>query len=178
MEDVQQFDLSDINDDAFVATDTAAPKSVLSSLRDELKKQLESEDLDLPVPNRPNMHLLFNTNIDSYQTQIWRKRASDKQMPDGVDGLKFACTVIANQCVGVKYEGVLVKGGNGQTLTFRDKELLDMMGDGGALRAVDAVRWIYGRDAHIYRAVEEIFKAAGYAPDDDEAEYEDPTLLS
>ena len=181
MADVQQFDtgITADEDEAFASSSEPVSRmTLLSSLREELSKKLETEPLELVVPNRPKIKMVFSTDVDTYQTQLWRKRSADKTLPEGFDNLKFSCIVIANQCEGIKFDGVLAVDEKGNALTFRDKELLDMMG-GASGRATDAVRWLYGADAHIFKAVEEIFTAAGYNDDEDAGDGDDdPTVIS
>lgn len=163
------------NDEAFV-NETDSTPTLLDGLRDELKQEVRNEPVTIVVPGRPSIALTCDTNLDSRTIQSWRKRCIDKKMPDNFDGLKFGCIVIANTCIGISYKGVPVDRADGRPMTFRDEALLDMLGSQQTV--VDAVRWLFGVDAHIFQAAEDIFQAAGFNNDEDNDLVVDPTVLS
>ena len=146
--------------DISVSEDGAAPtNNIMSTLREELKRKIENKPLTLAIPSREGVSIKFNTNIEAGLIQQWRKRASDKTMPDGFDPLKFACIVLANQAEVVIHQGKEAVGNNKDFINFKNPELLEML---GTERAVDAVRKMYGIDGHILQVVEKLFSAAGY----------------
>lgn len=164
-------------DDVFATdTDTGTTPTLLDGLRDELKQEVRNDPITLVVPGRPNISLVCDTNLESKTIQAWRKRCVDKRMPDNFDGLKFGCIVIANTCTSIVYKGTEVARTDGRPMTFRDEALLDMLG--AQQTVVDAVRWLFGVDAHIFQAAEDIFKAAGFDNDEDSNLTVDPTVLS
>lgn len=164
-------------DDVFAtAGEGVDAPTLLDGLRSELAKEVKNDPIILNVPGRPGMALTFDTNLSSHTVQMWRKRCVDKKLPDGFDGLKFGCMVIANTCIGLSFKGQGVDRSDGKPMTFRDEELLDMLGNHSSV--VDAVRWLYGVDAHIFKATEEIFTAAGFDADEDDELVVDPTVLS
>ena len=70
--------------DISVSEDGAAPtNNIMSTLREELKRKIENKPLTLAIPSREGVSIKFNTNIEAGLIQQWRKRASDKTMPDG-----------------------------------------------------------------------------------------------
>ena len=142
--------------------ETPNTNNIMSSLREELKRKIENPPLTLSVPSRDGVSIKYNTNIEAGLVQQWRKRSTDKSMPDGFDPLKFACIVLANQAESVIHKGKDAIGNNGEPINFKNSELLEML---GADRAVDAVRTMYGMDGHILQAVEKLFTAAGYDPE-------------
>lgn len=163
-------------DDVFDLGEGASAPTLLDGLRSELAKEVRNDTIVLTVPGRPKMSLVFDPNLDSHTVQMWRKRCVDKKLPDQFDGLKFGCMVIANTCIGMKYNGTDVERSDGKPMTFRDEELLDMLGNHSTV--VDAVRWLYGVDAHIFKTTEEIFDAAGFDGGEDDDLAVDPTVLS
>lgn len=151
--------------------------TVLDSLREALKDKLTLDPIEVTVPLRPSIKLIFDVNLDTDQMSHWRKRATDKALKE-VSSIRMAATTIVNQCRGVKLDGVLVTDKDGVALTFRDKQFLDMLGGslGGSL---GAVRWLFGADADILDTLFKIVDAAGFGEDgteDDDAE--DPTQSS
>ena len=169
------------DDDIFDATgqdDSPAPvveRTVLDSLQNELQRAIANDPITLSVPNRPNVSLVFDTNIESGKLQLWRKVCVDKQMSENFDGLKFSSIVIANQCETVLFDGNPVNDDDGKRLNFRNQALLDML---SSKRAVPAVRRMYGSDGHIFIAADAILRAAGYDSDEQDQSVTDPTLLT
>lgn len=147
--------------------ETTTKPNIMTALREELKKKVQNEPVTLKVISRDDVAIRFNTNIEAGLVQQWRKRSSDKSMPDGFDPVKFACIVIANQAEVVIHKGKEAVGNNGEYISFKNNELLEMLGTD---RAVDAVRTMYGVDGHILQTAEKIFVAAGYDADESDIE--------
>lgn len=143
--------------------------SALEALREELASELEGDLFAVPVPARPGYELRCATGIRYEQLAGWRKSAGT--MHGGLNELRFACILLANQTRQIvrQDEPVTLEG---QAVTFASKTLHELL---GVERAVDAVRKLFGRDADVMRACKAVADAAGYggAP----AEAPDPTQL-
>ena len=153
--------------------DEAQEKTVLDSLRSELKREVRSQPVTLSVPSRDGMSIIYDTNIEANNLQAWRKACADKKMPDNFDGLRFSCIILANQAKQVLFKGKVATDEEDKELNFRNSNFLDML---DAPRAVDGVRKLYGIDGHIFIAADTILRAAGY--DSESQDQTDPTLIS
>ena len=151
----------------------APAKTVLDGLRSELKKEIRNEPITLTIPSRDGVSLVFDTNIEASNLQMWRKVCVDKKSPDNFDGLKFSCIIIANQATSMLYKGTVATDEDGKDLVFRNPTFLEMLDAG---RAVEGVRKLYGVDGHIFIAADAILRAAGY--DSESQDQTDPTLIS
>lgn len=167
------FDIT-TTDDTFTEATGAQKQTVLDSLKDELKRVIKNNPITLNVPTRPHISLVFDTNIEAGQLQLWRKACRDKSMPDEFDSLKFSCIIIANKCEQVIWDGKVATDENDQNLNFRNAAFLEML---DAPRATIGVRSLYGVDGHIFIATDAILRAAGYDSEGQEQDV-DPTLLT
>lgn len=141
----------------------------LDSLVGELTAELAAEKT-FPVPGRPGYAVTFDVDVDHTMLGLWRKAARDKDQPDAFDELKFACTIVAAQCIRIIRNGAPLEL-DGVEVTFRDRAFFTLL---GTQSANSAVRKLYGRDAHIIATSTAILSAAGYGSDVDE----DPTPAS
>ena len=148
-------------------------KTVLDSLRSELKKEIRNQPVTLSVPSRDGMSIVYDTNIEANNLQAWRKACADKKMPDNFDGLRFSCIILANQAKQVLFKGKVATDEDDKELNFRNGKFLEML---DAPRAVEGVRKLYGIDGHIFIAADTILRAAGY--DSESQDQTDPTLIS
>lgn len=148
-------------------------KTILDSLRSELKKEIRNQPVTLSVPSRDGMSVVYDTNIEANNLQAWRKACADKKMPDNFDGLRFSCIILANQAKQILFKGKVATDEDDKELNFRNVKFLEMLDAG---RAVDGVRKLYGIDGHIFIAADTILRAAGY--DSESQDPTDPTLVS
>lgn len=162
------------DDEILIESKPVDEKTVLDSLRNELKRVIKNEPITLTVPSRPSMEITFDTNIEASMLQSWRKACQNKSMPDNFDGLKFSSIILANQAKEITFNGNLAVDEDGDLLNFRNKKFLNML---DAMGAVEGVRRLYGVDGHIFIAADEILRAAGYDSEGQEQKT-DPTLIS
>lgn len=153
-----------------VAAEIATP---LDALRDEVTAEL-AETTTLEIPGRPGYGVRFSLNIDHPMLGLWRKKAKDSQQPEGIDELKWACIILAAQAEAIVRNGdELVL--DGEPVTFSSRPLLELL---GAREAHQAVRKLYGRDAHIVNTAYVLLELAGYGTRPGELDGSNPTRNS
>lgn len=141
--------------------------TLLSRLKDSLSKKVEREAILLEVPERPEMAVRYTPNITQHQIKTWR-RSSGADRKEGMDGVRFACHVLANTCIGITIGGTEVTE-NGTPVTFSHESVMKMVGVG---RVFDCIREVYGIDPHVEAAAIAVLDAAGF---NDSVEQVDPT---
>lgn len=168
------FDMT--KDDDIIVSDSSeeTEKTVLDSLKNELKKEIKNKPITLMVPSRDGVSVVFDANIEASNLQTWRKACNNKSMPDNFDGLRFSCIVIANQAKNIIFNGKIATDEENNDLNFKNPKFLEML---DAPRAVEGVRKLYGVDGHIFIAADQILRAAGY-DSDSQGQQADPTLVS
>lgn len=156
------------NDD--VDTASESPETVLNQLKSVISRKVRRAEIFIDVPERPGVKLLISPNITQQQIRHWQKQCGSDSK-NGLDSIKFACTVIGHTTKGIYLNGVEVQE-NGFPLGFASPSVLEMT---GAERAIpDCVSAFFGLDPHIESAALAIIDAAGYG-DTIEAEKENPT---
>ena len=134
--------------------------SPLDLLAQTLAGEVHRPPITLPVPERAGVTITFDTNIDNDTLTAWRKRANYEDARDGTDPLKLACIVLSNKAIGFSMNGRPVLK-EGQPLTFASQDVWQMVKP-PALTALQAVRRLYGVDAHVITVGGEVLRAAGY----------------
>lgn len=150
---------------------SGAGPTLLSQLRETLKKKVERQPVLLEVPERPGLKLKISPNITQNQMKAWRKNAGE-DTKNGIDATKFATQVIAFTTIGFVLNGEEVMDDDGNALGFAHpivKEMTD------ANRPwPDAVVKLFGLDPHVEAAALSIMEAAGWG-DQVDADDENPT---
>jgi hypothetical protein len=149
----------------------AAP-SVLDQLKTSLSKKVERPKVFVEVPERPGITIEVSPNITQHQMRSWRKNAGE-DTKHGMDGTKFACSVVAHTTIGIYINGEQATNEDGIPLTFGSDLILQMTGTNRP--TPDCVRAFFGIDPHIEAAAVAILEAAGYS---DTVETVDPTKVS
>lgn len=149
----------------------AAP-TLLSRLREEVKKKVERPYIQIEVPERPGVTIRISPNITQHQMRSWRKNAGEDTKA-GFDTTKFACTVIGHTCTGIFVDGEEVLSETGAPLSFASPEILDMTDTHKPIP--DCVLAFFGIDPHVEAAALAIMEAAGYS---DTVETVNPTTTS
>lgn len=154
------------------STPAASGKTtLLSQLRDTLKKKVERQPVLLEVPERPGLKLKISPNISQNQMKAWRKNAGE-DTKNGIDATKFATQVIAFTTIGFYLNGEEVFDDDGNALGFAHplvKEMTD-----ASRPWPDAVVKLFGLDPHVEAAALSIMEAAGWGEAVD-ADGENPT---
>lgn len=145
----------------------AGPPTDLELIAAELTAELDTPPLRLDVPTRPGWAVVFDVNISAPALASWQKRSADPGWPDGIDQLKLAAIVIANQARDV------VRAGVSTGYSFRNRAFLELL---KAPDARNAVLKMYGRDAAVMQTAERVLIAAGHMGGSDLGDgSEDPT---
>lgn len=139
---------------------TSAPSTPLTDLAAELAEELDAEVI-LEIPARAGYEVAYGLDIDHHLLGQWQKRAKDTTQPGQFDELRFACTVLAAKARRIIRNGAPVVL-DGVEADFRTPAFHAALGVG---RAIDAVRKVYGRDAHVVTAARSLLAAAGYSDD-------------
>jgi len=146
--------------------------SVLDQLKDTLSRKVERPKVYVEVPERAGITIEVSPNITQHQLRSWRKNAGE-DTKNGMDSIKFACSVIGHTTTGIYMNGEQVADDDGIAVTFGSDVVLEMT---GTTRPIpDCVRAFFGIEPHLEAAALAILEAAGYG---DTVETVDPTKMS
>jgi len=145
-----------------VKADSANRKeeTVLQQLTSAIKKKVERPIVHLDVPERPGVTLIISPNITQNQLRSWRKNAGEDSK-NGMDSLKFACSVVGHTTRGIIFNEEEVFDDQGNELTFASDTILQMTDTSRPIP--DCVRAFFGVDPHVEGAALAILEAAGYS---------------
>lgn len=146
--------------------------TVLDQLKNVLSQKVERGVIYIEVPERPGVLLKVSPNITQHQMKSWRKNAGE-ETKNGLDALRFACSVIGHTTLGFEINGQEVTNSDGVMLTFASPEIMEMTDTNRPLP--DCVRAFFGIDPHVEAAAVAIMEAAGYG---DTVEAVNPTKTS
>lgn len=144
--------------------------TALDELRAALAEEVVKAPIALIVPRRKNIAVSFSTDVEIERIKAWRKKNKDRHSETGVDELRFAATVVANQAIGVSINEREAYGVDGEPLSFRHPDLHSML---NASSALESVLRLYASDADVLAAADEVLKEAGYG--EEAVRAEDPT---
>ena len=145
-------------------------ETILEQLKGVISKKVSRPSIFIDVPERPGVKLLVSPNITQNQLRSWQRNCGS-ETKNGLDAIKFACTVIGQTTKGIYLNGTEVFEGD-YPLGFASPSVMQMT---GAERAIpDSVQKFFGLDPHLESAALAIIDAAGYG-DTIEAEQENPT---
>lgn len=174
-----------MSDDVFTFGSESVPtapaasgeQTVLDRLRERISEAVRRPDIFFEVKSRPGVYLRVSPNVKAHQIRAWRKNSGDGSK-GGLDGLTFACYIIAGTTTGFFLDGVdgePATMADGETpLNFTSPEIWrDTL---NVARAVpEGVRAFIGVDAYVEALGSAILEAIGYGQ---EVEPEDPTKAS
>lgn len=141
---------------------------------DDLAAELNADvapTTTIAVTGRPGYAVRFRTDFTGKDLDSLRKRAKNKRMSDGIDGIKFAALLLAFTCQGITRAGrelaedLDTKG----PVTFTTRELQELI---GTADADSTVRKFYGLEGHVDAAARRLMVEAGWG---DEVDAMDPT---
>lgn len=146
--------------------------TVLDQLKETLSKKVERPRVFVEVPERAGITIEVSPNITQHQLRSWRKNAGE-DTKNGMDSIKFACSVIGHTTTGIFMNDEQVVDENDVVMTFGSDAILEMT---GTTRPIpDCVRAFFGIEPHLEAAALAILEAAGYG---DTVETVDPTKMS
>lgn len=148
--------------------DLVDSNNVLDKLRAIVQEEVRRPDIEIPVPERQGVSVVFSPNIDSKRLKRLRK-LSGAESRNGLDPLKFASYVIAETTTQILVKGEVAQNDDAINLNFASLEILEMTEAGDPL---EAVQKFFGLDPHVESAALKILESAGYSDELDEA---DPT---
>lgn len=154
--------------------DLALDDDTASSDLDDLKAELTAvvaPTTTIPVLGRPAYAVRFRTDFTGKDLDGLRKKAKDKRMTDGVDGVRFASLLLALTCQGITRNGRELSEdlGTSAPVTFTTPELQELL---GTANADTTVRALYGLEGHVDSAARRLMVEAGWG---DEVDALDPT---
>lgn len=142
--------------------------SDLSDLRAELNAEVAPTTV-IRVDGRPKYAVQFRTDFTAKDLDSLRKRAKNKRMSDGIDGVKFAALLLAFTCQAIRRDGADLDLGTDKAVTFTTREFQELI---GTADADSTVRKFYGLEGHVDAAARRLMAEAGWG---DEADLADPT---
>jgi hypothetical protein len=148
------FNFTDDDDVSVIGSDT-----LLDQLKSVIAKSVEREEIYLEVPERPNVLLRISPNITQHQLKSWRRNAGEDRK-QGLDTVKFGCSVIGHTTTGIMFNNEIVTNSAGVAVTFASPEVLEMTNTSRPLP--DCVQAFFGIEPHIEAAAVAIMEASGY----------------
>jgi hypothetical protein len=146
--------------------------TVLDRLKETIGKKVERKMVLIEIPERPGVMIEVSPNITQHQLKSWRKQCGEDSK-NGIDPLKFSCTIIAHTTKGIRIDGEPAVDDDGYPYTLASDEILSMVGETRLIP--DGVRAFFGLDPHVEAAALAILDASGYG---DTVEAVDPTKRS
>jgi hypothetical protein len=146
--------------------------TILDRLKETIGKKVERKNVFVEIPERPGVMIEVSPNITQHQLKAWRKQCGEDSK-NGMDVLKFSCTIIAHTTRGIHIDGEPAVDEDGYPYTLASDEILAMVGETRLIP--DGVRAFFGLDPHVEATALAILDASGYG---DTVEAVDPTKRS
>lgn len=143
-------------------------ETVLNRLRTIVEKEVRRPDIQIDIPDREGVAVVFSPNVEQEDLVKWRKQAGEGTKA-GINFLKFAANVVGATTVQILVDGDPVQDDVGNDLTFGNSEILDMVDED---RPWPGIKRFWGNDAHLQATALKILDEAGWG---DEAEAVNPT---
>lgn len=143
--------------------DLDTDESVLAGLAAELEKEVSRPLVEIEVPDRKGVSVVFDPNFRVKTMQRWYKQAGSESRK-GLDTIHFATIVIAQTTRQIKFNGKVAEV-DGVPLNFVSPKLLEMVDADSAIP--EGVVRFYGGDTHLQAIAAKIIEAAGFTEDVD-----------
>lgn len=154
----------------------SSPKADKNSLLDALRSVIEQEvrrtDIEVPIPDRPGVSVVFSPNIEEHQLKAWRKQAGEGKKT-GMDFMKFATVVIGQTTQAILFNGEEVTDEEGNSLNFASREILSMVDED--MPIPNGIKRFWGNDPHLQATSVTILDKAGWGEEAETLDREDPT---
>lgn len=141
--------------------DEPAGTSDLDAMRHDMDT-LVVDEVVLDVTGRPGYAVRFRPDVSGDQVALWRKASRDKRAPDGINPAKFSALVVANCAQQIIRQGAGLVDGEGEPLSFRSRDMLDMF---SAATAAEAARRFYGLDGTLDATARAVLLDSGWGED-------------
>lgn len=156
------------------------PNTPLTSLKDALNKKVQKKPITLNIPaeDRAGVSMRFNTNLEESLLEAWRNASTRRGKggrDDQVNMLGLASKVLFSLNEAILFRGQEELDDNGNPISLKSRELPGMLG-AESTSPVGILQALYGYDAHIIIAMQEVLEACGYSADVDMAAEDDPTI--
>lgn len=116
-------------------TPAISASSLMDEIRADAKKSLERK-VTFEVVTRPGYKLTFDVNIEKDDVERWQRNAQGKRKrADDVNALQLASQALIESNVAIYRHDAKVVDGDGDPMTLRSKEWLDIWG-GVSLMAI------------------------------------------
>lgn len=148
--------------------DLAAEATVLEGLKAIISQEVQRDHVQIDVPDREGVAVVFNPNFRLRQLNAWYKKAGEGTRK-GFDAILLATIVIAKTVDAIKFNGVVARE-NGVKLNFVSPTILAMVDRDRPVP--DGIIAFWGSDAHLQATASKIIEAAGFIEDVDAV---DPT---
>lgn len=169
MEDLVTLSESLEEDDAPAKGDA----NVLDLLRSKLEAEIQIPLVEVEVPKRPGVTIVFKPQVSSSQLRSWQKRCTNKR--GELDNLRFSSMVIVAMSEGMKVDGQWAMLDNGDEMQINSQEFADMMSVVPSDIVPHGIKNLFGIDAHVEATALRLLDEAGYG---DSLDVEDPTKES
>jgi hypothetical protein len=144
--------------------------SSLAALEAEISKEVTGEPVTLVIGStRPGWSARYAVGMTYDQLQAWTKRCRDRNALGGLNRLKLAALILANQCEAILKEGRRVAVDDAGDITFASPDFRRLLGAGSS---TDAVVKFYASDGLVLAHAQEVVVAAGFEAEVDRV---DPT---
>lgn len=156
-----------------------SPLELLAREIDE-RESAEEELLPVEVP-KLGIRLMCSTRISGKEWQAWQKRAIPqarrrKATALDLDQVELMCTVLVETCEHIEFrrgpqgsgEWAVMPGNDGEPMTLKSDELLRRFNQ---MDSASMVMKLFGNDAALLKAGQEVVDAAGWG----DGESENPT---
>lgn len=155
----------------------AGAPSTLAEIRAELAGEVVPEERSWLVDTRPGYAVRFRTDITDSDFKHARKRSTmrGRRGVDGqpeIDDLKMGRIILGTYNTAILRRGTVVLDNDGDPLTFRSREFLELY---GVATVADAIRAFYGTDGAVISAGRALMQASGWLDDPTEDDAAGPT---
>lgn len=155
-----------------VEEEKPAKATLLDQLRNVIEQEVRRPDIEIPIPDRPGVSVVFSPNVSEPDLKLWRKQAGDGKK-DGMDFLKFSTVIIGQTCEAILFGGEEVTDSEGNSLNFASREILDMVDEEAPIP--NGIRRFWGSDPHLQASALKILDEAGWGEEAEAVERENPT---
>jgi len=165
-------DTSNLEGTSTTVEDSPPPSKILNELRRVIEKEVRRPNIEIDVPDREGVSVVFSPNITEPELRKWRKDAGEGRK-SGMDFMKFATIIVGQTCQYILFNGEEVTDEDENPLTFASREILDMVNE--EIPIPNGIRRFWGSDPHLQASALKIIDEAGWGEEAEAVERENPT---